>query len=242
MGMLMMGDMNWHAHAGIFTYPIKIAVQLKIPLIIWGEHGRTELGGMHNFKEAKLDGWKINFAETGVKKAYIVSNRNLSQRTSYVSDVIQAEVSTAAINDINSESDWLHVCYIDDIECYNKIQNVNIKYSLDFCTDTPRESFSDVINNAEVVFDSMERKCLYKNKNFFTPIVLHSERGTEVLVNNEVVSRESMVPLSGLDVNGAGDIFAAKFIENYDNFNLAKVARIAMLETTKILIKRKNKK
>ena len=43
MGMLMMGDMNWHAHAGIFVYPIKIAVQLKIPLIIWGEHGRTEL-------------------------------------------------------------------------------------------------------------------------------------------------------------------------------------------------------
>ena len=51
MGMLMMGDMNWHAHAGIFTYPIKIAVQLKIPLIIWGEHGRTELGGMHNYED-----------------------------------------------------------------------------------------------------------------------------------------------------------------------------------------------
>jgi N-acetyl sugar amidotransferase len=32
-----MGDMNWHAHCGIFTYPIKIAVQEKIPLIIWGE-------------------------------------------------------------------------------------------------------------------------------------------------------------------------------------------------------------
>ncbi len=51
MGMLMMGDMNWHAHAGIFTYPIKVAVQLKIPLIIWGEHGRTELGGMHNYED-----------------------------------------------------------------------------------------------------------------------------------------------------------------------------------------------
>lgn len=32
-----MGDMNWHAHCGIFTYPIKIAVQEKIPLVIWGE-------------------------------------------------------------------------------------------------------------------------------------------------------------------------------------------------------------
>lgn len=32
-----MGDMNWHAHCGIFTYPIRVAVQEKIPLVIWGE-------------------------------------------------------------------------------------------------------------------------------------------------------------------------------------------------------------
>lgn len=31
------GDMNWHAHCGIFTYPIQIATSFKIPLIIWGE-------------------------------------------------------------------------------------------------------------------------------------------------------------------------------------------------------------
>ena len=32
-----MGDMNWHAHCGINTYPIQIAVKFNIPLIIWGE-------------------------------------------------------------------------------------------------------------------------------------------------------------------------------------------------------------
>jgi N-acetyl sugar amidotransferase len=32
-----MGDMNWHAHCGIFTYPIRISVALNIPLVIWGE-------------------------------------------------------------------------------------------------------------------------------------------------------------------------------------------------------------
>lgn len=32
-----MGDMNWHAHCGIFTYPIQIAVKFNVPLIIWGE-------------------------------------------------------------------------------------------------------------------------------------------------------------------------------------------------------------
>ncbi|MGD0623531.1 MAG: N-acetyl sugar amidotransferase [Thermodesulfobacteriota bacterium] len=32
-----MGDMNWHAHCGIFTVPIIVAVKLNIPLIIWGD-------------------------------------------------------------------------------------------------------------------------------------------------------------------------------------------------------------
>lgn len=32
-----MGDMNWHAHCGINTYPIIMAVRHNIPLIVWGE-------------------------------------------------------------------------------------------------------------------------------------------------------------------------------------------------------------
>ena len=36
-GFRKMGDMNWHAHCGIMTYPIQVAVKFDIPLIIWGE-------------------------------------------------------------------------------------------------------------------------------------------------------------------------------------------------------------
>jgi N-acetyl sugar amidotransferase len=32
-----MGDMNWHAHCGIWTYAVQIAVKFNIPLMIWGE-------------------------------------------------------------------------------------------------------------------------------------------------------------------------------------------------------------
>ena len=46
-----MGDMNWHAHCGIFTYPVQIAAKFNIPLIIWGEHGYTDLGGMYNMND-----------------------------------------------------------------------------------------------------------------------------------------------------------------------------------------------
>lgn len=32
-----MGDMNWHGHCGIMTYPIQIATRFKVPLMLWGE-------------------------------------------------------------------------------------------------------------------------------------------------------------------------------------------------------------
>lgn len=46
-----MGDMNWQNHCGIFTYPVQIAAQHQIPLLIWGEHGYTELGGMYSMND-----------------------------------------------------------------------------------------------------------------------------------------------------------------------------------------------
>jgi len=32
-----MGDMNWQNHCGIFSAPIQVAVNFKIPILIWGE-------------------------------------------------------------------------------------------------------------------------------------------------------------------------------------------------------------
>lgn len=46
-----MGDMNWQNHAGIATIPMKFAVEQNIPLVFWGEHGFTELGGMHSHND-----------------------------------------------------------------------------------------------------------------------------------------------------------------------------------------------
>ncbi len=45
------GDVTWHYHAGIMTFPISTAVQYDIPLIIWGEEGFSELVGMHNLDD-----------------------------------------------------------------------------------------------------------------------------------------------------------------------------------------------
>tara|TARA_B100002019_G_C21257665_1_gene594861 strand:+ start:1201 stop:2346 length:1146 start_codon:yes stop_codon:yes gene_type:complete len=39
------GDISWAEHLTIFTIPVKFAVQLKIPLLIWGENPQNENGG-----------------------------------------------------------------------------------------------------------------------------------------------------------------------------------------------------
>lgn len=44
-GLTMVGDISWPEHAGIFTIPVKAAVQFKVPLIVWGENSQNEYGG-----------------------------------------------------------------------------------------------------------------------------------------------------------------------------------------------------
>lgn len=39
------GDISWPEHVTIFTVPVRMAVQLNIPLIIWGENSQNEYGG-----------------------------------------------------------------------------------------------------------------------------------------------------------------------------------------------------
>ncbi len=39
------GDISWPEHVAIFTIPVRIAVQMNIPLLIWGENSQNEYGG-----------------------------------------------------------------------------------------------------------------------------------------------------------------------------------------------------
>lgn len=42
------GDVTWHYHAGIMTFPIQTAVHYDVPLIVWGESGYRYKAGMYN--------------------------------------------------------------------------------------------------------------------------------------------------------------------------------------------------
>ena len=39
------GDISWPEHVAIFTVPVRMATQLKIPLLVWGENSQNEYGG-----------------------------------------------------------------------------------------------------------------------------------------------------------------------------------------------------
>lgn len=44
-GLIQVGDISWPEHVGIFTVPVRAAVQFNVPLIIWGENSQNEYGG-----------------------------------------------------------------------------------------------------------------------------------------------------------------------------------------------------
>ncbi len=39
------GDISWPEHIAIFTVPVRMAVKLDVPLIVWGENSQNEYGG-----------------------------------------------------------------------------------------------------------------------------------------------------------------------------------------------------
>ncbi len=79
---LVMGDMNWHAHVGITTVPVRVAAQHCIPLVIWGEHGYLDLCGqfsMDDFPEMSYRDRLEHFAR-GYEWNYFVGMEGLTSQ------------------------------------------------------------------------------------------------------------------------------------------------------------------
>ena len=59
-------DFCWHCHTGIFSYPIRIALMYKVPLIVWGE-GMAEVTAYHEYSDEEIeyeDDKKFNMLRT----------------------------------------------------------------------------------------------------------------------------------------------------------------------------------
>jgi N-acetyl sugar amidotransferase len=44
-GLTQVGDISWPEHVGIFTIPVRAAVQFNVKLLVWGENSQNEYGG-----------------------------------------------------------------------------------------------------------------------------------------------------------------------------------------------------
>jgi imidazoleglycerol phosphate synthase cyclase subunit len=79
---IIMGDMNWHGHVGIMTAPMKVAVQHRIPLVFYGEHGYLDLCGqfsMDDFPEVTYRDRLEHFAR-GYEWTYFVGREDITSQ------------------------------------------------------------------------------------------------------------------------------------------------------------------
>lgn len=73
-GFFKLGDCCWPEHIGIFTAPIRVAVNYNIPLLIWGENSQFEYGGPATKKDNNfLDrNWLEQFQMSGHRLSDVV--------------------------------------------------------------------------------------------------------------------------------------------------------------------------
>ncbi|MCG6199796.1 N-acetyl sugar amidotransferase [Psychromonas antarctica] len=74
LGFFKLGDCCWPEHIGIFTAPVRVAVNYKIPLLIWGENSQFEYGGPAAKKDNNyLDrNWLEQFQMSGHRLSDVV--------------------------------------------------------------------------------------------------------------------------------------------------------------------------
>jgi N-acetyl sugar amidotransferase len=104
LGLRQVGDISWPEHVAIFTVPVRLAVQLRIPLIVWGENSQNEYGGPAGAaKDSALTRrWLEEFGGLlGLRVSDLVGQDGISERDlvqfTYPTDAELAEVGVTGI-------------------------------------------------------------------------------------------------------------------------------------------------
>lgn len=98
------GDISIPEHLSIFTIPVRVAVNYKIPLIIWGENSQNEFGGPAAESENNLldKKWLENFGGLlGLKVNQLIGKNGITKKDliafTYPSDEEVAEVGVTGL-------------------------------------------------------------------------------------------------------------------------------------------------
>lgn len=90
-GFFKLGDCCWPEHVGIFTAPIRVAVNYNVPLLIWGENSQFEYGGPASKRDNPIldRNWLEQFQMCGYRVSDLVHegiDLNSVKTFSYPSD------------------------------------------------------------------------------------------------------------------------------------------------------------
>jgi N-acetyl sugar amidotransferase len=83
LGLTMVGDISWPEHVSIFTTPFRVACELGIPLIFYGENPQNQYGGPPNADEARVmtRRWVSEFGGfLGLRPSDLVGEDGLTER------------------------------------------------------------------------------------------------------------------------------------------------------------------
>jgi len=103
-GLEELGDISWPEHVGIFTIPVRAAVQFRTPLIIWGENSQNEYGGPASASQDSILSrqWLEEFGGLlGMRVSDLIDNYGISDRDlvfyDYPSDAELLEVGVTGL-------------------------------------------------------------------------------------------------------------------------------------------------
>lgn len=190
---------------------------------------KKSIGGIYNFEKNK--NLKLHYLEDGETQAKIISDLKKSSRTSILQSTKKYHLPPIKYSSL----DWLHVAYLDDVN-YSQF-SFEVPTSVDFCKSGSREKYLEILKRCDLIFDSRERKYLYKNIKIKKPIIFHDPYGCECVIEQKIVESQCAEPIKNLNVNGAGDIFAGIFIEKFRNIGLKAAITATPIEVKNYLTK-----
>lgn len=83
LGLSLVGDVSWPEHVAIFTTPLRLAVQLGIPLVFYGENPQAQYGGPPGTYDAKqmTHRWVTEFGGfLGLRAADMVGQKGITEK------------------------------------------------------------------------------------------------------------------------------------------------------------------
>lgn len=82
-GMEMVGDISWPEHCSIFNIPMKVALDIGVPLLIYGENPQSQYGGPVGSEEARIMSrrWVSEFGGfLGLRPADLIGMEDLTEK------------------------------------------------------------------------------------------------------------------------------------------------------------------